>query len=193
MGAYSKGSISGEELREVECAACPGAGSCAGLFTANTMSSAIEALGMSLPGDASIPAEDPRKDEAAMEAGQALLNLMAKGIRPRDIMTRDAFENAITLVMAMGGSTNAVLHLLAIAREAQIALSIDDFDEISRKTPYIVDMKPGGRYVMADLHRVGGVSLIMKRLLDAGLLHGDALTATGRDAGGELGGSGCRR
>ena len=194
VGAYSKGSISGEELREVECAACPGAGSCAGLFTANTMSSAIEALGMSLPGDASIPAEDPRKDEAAMEGGKAILNLMAKGIRPRDIMTRDAFENAITLVMAMGGSTNAVLHLLAIAREAQIALSIDDFDEISRKTPYIVDMKPGGRYVMADLHRVGGVSLIMKRLLDAGLLHGDALTATGRtlaenlegvDAGGE--------
>ncbi len=180
VGAYSKGSISRDELHDVECSACPGAGSCAGLFTANTMSSAIEAMGMALPGDASIPALDPRKDEAAAAAGEALLNLMEKGIRPRDIMTKEAFENAITLVMAMGGSTNAVLHLLAIAREAEVPLSIEDFDEISQKTPYITDMKPGGKYVMADLHRVGGVSLVMKRLLDAGLLHGDVLTATGR-------------
>ena len=180
VGAYSKGSISREELHDVECAACPGAGSCAGLFTANTMSSAIEAMGMALPGDASVPAEDPRKDEAAAAAGEALLNLMKKGIRPRDIMTREAFENAITLVMAMGGSTNAVLHLLAIAREAKVSLTIEDFDEISQRTPYITDMKPGGRYVMADLHREGGVPVVMRRLLDAGLLHGDALTVTGR-------------
>ena len=180
VGAYSKGSISQEELREVECAACPGAGSCAGLFTANTMSSAIEALGMSLPGDASIPAEDDRKLPAARQAGEAVLGLMERGIRPRDIMTREAFENAITVVAAMGGSTNAVLHLLAIAREANVSLSIDDFDTISGRTPYIADMKPSGRYVMADLDRVGGVPLVMKRLLDAGLLHGDVLTATGR-------------
>ena len=169
VGAYSKGSISREELRDVECAACPGAGSCAGLFTANTMSSAIEALGMSLPGDASIPAEDDRKQDAARQAGESVLELMRLGIKTRDILTRKAFENAITLVVAMGGSTNAVLHLLAIAREAQVPLNIEDFDVISDRTPYIVDMKPGGRYVMADLHRVGGVSLVMKRLLDAGL------------------------
>ena len=180
VGAYSKGSISREELRDVECAACPGAGSCAGLFTANTMSSAIEALGMSLPGDASIPAEDDRKQDAARMAGQSVLELMRLGLKTRDILTRKAFENAITVVVAMGGSTNAVLHLLAIAREAQVPLSIDDFDVISGRTPYIVDMKPGGRYVMADLHRVGGVPLVMKRLLDAGLLHGDALTVTGK-------------
>ena len=180
VGAYSKGSISREELRDVECAACPGAGSCAGLFTANTMSSAIEALGMSLPGDASIPAEDDRKQDAARQAGESVLELMRLGIKTRDILTRKAFENAITLVVAMGGSTNAVLHLLAIAREAQVPLNIEDFDVISDRTPYIVDMKPGGRYVMADLHRVGGVSLVMKRLLDAGLLHGDALTVTGK-------------
>lgn len=180
VGAYSKGSISQEELREVECAACPGAGSCAGLFTANTMSSAIEALGMSLPGDASIPAEDDRKLPAARQAGEAVLGLMERGIKPRDIMTREAFENAITVVAAMGGSTNAVLHLLAIAREANVSLSIDDFDTISGRTPYIADMKPGGRYVMADLDRVGGVPLVMKRLLDAGLLHSNVLTATGK-------------
>ena len=180
VGAYSKGSITREELRDVECAACPGAGSCAGLFTANTMSSAIEALGMSLPGDASIPAEDDRKQDAARQAGESVLELMRLGIKTRDILTRKAFENAITLVVAMGGSTNAVLHLLAIAREAQVPLNIEDFDVISDRTPYIVDMKPGGRYVMADLHRVGGVSLVMKRLLDAGLLHGDALTVTGK-------------
>jgi len=180
VGAYSKGSTSQEELREVECAACPGAGSCAGLFTANTMSSAIEALGMSLPGDASIPAEDDRKLPAARQAGEAVLGLMERGIKPRDIMTREAFENAITVVAAMGGSTNAVLHLLAIAREANVSLSIDDFDTISGRTPYIADMKPGGRYVMADLDRVGGVPLVMKRLLDAGLLHSNVLTATGK-------------
>ena len=180
VGAYSKGNITGDELRAVECAACPGAGSCAGLFTANTMSSAIEALGMALPGDASYAAESPLKKAAATDAGKALLKLMALGIRPRDIMTKQAFENAITLVMAMGGSTNAVLHLLAIAREAQVELSIDDFDRISRKTPYIADMKPGGRYVMIDLHREGGIPTVMKRLLDAGLLHGDVLTATGQ-------------
>lgn len=179
VGAFSKGSISAEELRGIECAACPGPGSCAGLFTANTMSSAIEALGMSLPGDASIPAEYDRKFEAAREAGEAVMRLMEKDIKPRDILTRQAFENAITVVVAMGGSTNAVLHLLAIAREANVDLNIEDFNFISSKTPYIADMKPGGRYVMADLYRVGGVSLIMKRLLDSGLLHGDVVTVTG--------------
>ncbi len=179
VGAHSKGSISDEELKEVERAACPGAGSCAGLFTANTMSSAIEALGLSLPGDASIPAVEEDKLAAARRAGQAVLSLMEKGIRPRDILTREAFENAITVVTAMGGSTNAVLHLLAIAREAGVPLSIDDFDVISDRTPYIADMKPSGRHVMADLHRVGGVPLVMKRLLDAGLLHGGVMTVTG--------------
>ena len=179
VGAYTKGSISLEDLREVECTACPGAGSCAGLFTANTMSSAIEALGMTLPGDASIPAVDGRKLQWAHHAGEAVMNLMERGVKPRDILTREAFENAITVVVAMGGSTNAVLHLLAIAREAHVSLSIDDFDVISGRTPYIADMKPGGRYVMADLDKIGGVPFVMRRLLDGGYLHGDVLTATG--------------
>jgi dihydroxy-acid dehydratase len=180
VGAYSKGSISLEDLREVECAACPGAGSCAGLFTANTMSSAIEALGMTLPGDASIPAVDGRKLQAARHAGEAVLNLMERGIRPRDIITKESIENAITVVMAMGGSTNAVLHFLAIAHEAGVDLTIDEFDAISDRVPYIADMKPGGRYVMADLDRIGGVPVVMKRLLEAGLLHGDVMTVTGK-------------
>ena len=180
VGAYTKGNISREDLREIECAACPGAGSCAGLFTANTMSSAIEALGMTLPGDASIPAVDGRKLHWAHRAGESAMNLIERGIKPRSILTREAFENAITVVVAMGGSTNAVLHLLAIAREADVSLSIDDFDVISRRTPYIADMKPGGRYVMADLDKIGGVPFVMKRLLDAGYLHGDVLTVTGK-------------
>ena len=179
VGAHSRGSITDAELRELEEQACPGEGSCAGLFTANTMSSAIEALGLALPGDASIPAVDPHKGEECQRAGAAVLNLLERGINPRDILTRDAFENAITVAVSMGGSTNVVLHLLAIAHEAGVTLDIDDFDRISRRTPYIADMKPGGRYVMADLHKVGGVPLVMKRLLRAGLLHGDALTATG--------------
>ena len=180
VGKFSKGIISREDLHDIESVACPGVGSCAGLFTANTMSSAIEALGMTLPGDASIPAVDARKIEIAYRAGEAVMNLLKLGIRPSDILTKEAFGNAITLVVAMGGSTNAVLHLLAIAHEAGVPLTIDDFDSISSKTPYIANMKPGGRYVMADLDRIGGVSVIMKRLLDAGLIVGDVLTVTGK-------------
>ena len=180
VGAYAKGSITRDELTALECVACPGEGSCAGLFTANTMSTAIEIMGMSLPGDASIPAIDPRKVDEARKAGSTLLRLLEEDVRPRDIMTRHAFENAITVVLAMGGSTNAVLHLMAIANEAGVDLSLDDFDRISRNTPYISDMRPGGRYVMADLHRYGGVSLVAKRMLQAGLLHGDTMTVTGK-------------
>ncbi|MEC9309672.1 MAG: dihydroxy-acid dehydratase [Chloroflexota bacterium] len=180
VGAYAKGNMSLEELHELECVACPAEGSCAGLFTANTMSTAIEMMGMSLPGDASIPAIDPRKVDEARRAGAILMELLAQDVRPRDIMTREAFENAITAVVAMGGSTNAVLHLMAIAREAEVELNLQDFDRISRNTPYISDMRPGGRYVMADLDRHGGVALIGKRLLNAGLLHGDTITVTGK-------------
>jgi dihydroxy-acid dehydratase len=180
VGAHSRGSMTDEELAELERVACPGEGACAGLFTANTMSSAIEALGMCLPHDASIPAIDPRKNEECKRAGEAVLHLLERGIKPRDIMTREAFENAITVVVSMGGSTNAVLHLLAMSREAGVSLDIDDFDRISRRTPYIADMRPGGKYVMADLNRIGGVSQVMRRLLDADLLHGDALTVTGK-------------
>ena len=180
VGAYGKGSISREELTALECVACPGEGSCAGLFTANTMATAIEVLGLSLPGDASLPAVDPLKVAEAQAGGRAILRLLAEDIRPRDLLTRRAFENAITVVLALGGSTNAVLHLLAIAYEAGVALTLDDFDRISRSTPYIADMKPGGRYVMADLHRYGGIALPLQRLLRAGLLDGDTLTVSGR-------------
>ncbi len=180
VGAYAAGRITREELTELECQACPGEGSCAGLFTANTMSTAIEVMGMSLPGDASLTAVDPRKVGEAKLAGETVMRLLEEGIRPRDILTREAFENAITVVVAMGGSTNSVLHLMAIAREAQVDLTLEDFDRISRNTPYIADMKPGGRYVMADLSRYGGVALIGKRLLDAGLLHGDAMSVNGK-------------
>ena len=180
IGAYSKGGMTLEELTELESSACPGAGSCAGLFTANTMSAAAEALGMCLPGAASIPALDDRILDTSRRAGEAVLQLLERGIKPRDILTREAFENAVTVVSAMGGSTNAVLHLPAIAHEAGVSLTLDDFDRISNRTPYICDMKPGGRYVMADLDRVGGVPLVMKRLLAAGLLHGDVMTVTGR-------------
>ena len=180
VGAYAAGRITREELTELECQACPGEGSCAGLFTANTMSTAIEVMGMSLPGDASLTAVDPRKVGEAKLAGETVMRLLEEGIRPRDILTREAFENAITVVVAMGGSTNSVLHLIAIAREAQVDLTLEDFDRISRNTPYIADMKPGGRYVMADLSRYGGVALIGKRLLDAGLLHGDAMSVNGK-------------
>ena len=180
VGAWAAGHITGEELTELECAACPGEGSCGGLFTANTMSTAIEIMGLSLPGDSSLTAVDPRKGEEARRAGEAVMRMLEEGIRPRDILTRQAFENGITLVAAMGGSTNAVLHLMAIAREAEVDLTLEDFDRISRNTPYITDMKPGGRYVMADLSRYGGVALIGKRLLEAGLLHGDAMSVNGK-------------
>jgi dihydroxy-acid dehydratase len=180
VGAHAKGDMTAEQLLDLECHACPGEGSCAGLFTANTMSTAIEVMGLSLPGDASIPATDPRKVELSRRAGGTMMRLLQEDLRPRDILTKQAFENAITVAVAMGGSTNVVLHLLAIAHEAQVSLSLDDFDRISRGTPYIADMKPAGRYVMADLDRYGGVALVMKRLLGAGLLHGDAMTVTGK-------------
>ena len=180
VGGYAKGDITFDELRDLECRACPGEGSCAGLFTANTMATAIEVMGMSLPGDASIPAIDPRKLGEARDVGRAVTRLLEEDIRPRDIMTKQAFENAITVGVSMGGSTNIVLHLLAMAREAEVPLTLEDFERISASTPYIADMKPAGRYVMADLSRYGGIALVMKRLLAAGLLHGDAMTVTGK-------------
>ena len=179
-GAFSTGDMTLDELIAMERIACPGEGACSGMFTANTMSSAIEAMGMSIPGAASIPAVDPRNEEVAHAAGAVMYGMLERGVTPRQIMTREAFENAITVVMAMGGSTNAVLHLLAIAHEAQVDLSIDDFDEISRRTPYITDLRPGGRFVMSDVDKAGGVPVVMKQLLEAGLLHGDALTITGK-------------
>ena len=188
VGAHSTGRMDDADLKLIESRACPGEGSCGGLFTANTMSSVAEAMGICLPGTASIPAVDSRKDAAAIQSGAALINLMQEQILPSDIMTRKAFENAITVVMAMGGSTNAVLHLLAIAFEAGVELSIDDFDRISSQTPHIADMKPVGRYVMADLDRIGGVGFVMKRLLDAGMLHGDALTVSGKTLAENLAG-----
>ncbi|MDT7901300.1 MAG: dihydroxy-acid dehydratase [Acidianus sp.] len=180
VGAYSAGKISAEDLRIMELNAIPGPGTCGGLYTANTMGMISEALGVALPGSASPPAVDAERVRFAKETGKALLHLMEIGLKPRDIMTFEAFENAITVLMASGGSTNAVLHLLAIAHEAGINLTLDDFDRISKKVPEIVNMKPGGEYVMADLHKVGGVPLILKKLLDAGLLHGDVITVTGK-------------
>jgi dihydroxy-acid dehydratase len=180
VGAYTMGKISSSELKTLENAACPGEGSCAGMFTANTMASAIEALGMSLPGSASVPAVDERRIRVCFESGKAVLNLLKLGIKPRDIITRRSLENAIAVCVAIGGSTNSVLHLLAIAHESGVKLRIEDYDRISRRTPHIADMKPGGRYVMVDLDRVGGIPVVMKELLSAGLLHGDALTVTGK-------------
>ena len=180
VGAYATGDMSLEDLTTLECVACPGEGSCAGLFTANTMSTSIEVMGMSLPGDASIPAIDPRKLGEARDVGRTLMRLLEEDIRPRDILTKQAFENAITVAVSMGGSTNSVLHLIAIAREVDIKLTLDDFDRISRNTPYIADMKPAGQYVMSDLNRYGGIALVMKRLLNAGLLHSNAMTVTGK-------------
>lgn len=180
IGALSEGKISPEDLLALERSACPGAGSCAGMFTANTMASVGEAIGLSLPGSATVPAIDDRLAEYAIASGAAVMNLLEHNIRPRQILTRDAFENAITVVMALGGSSNAVLHLLAIAHEARVALSLDDFDRISRRTPLVGDLKPFGRFHMVDLDRVGGVPVVLKQLLEAGLLHGDCLTVTGR-------------
>jgi dihydroxy-acid dehydratase len=180
VGARSKGSIDDAELYAIERAACPTTGSCAGMYTANTMAAAAEALGMSLPGAASPPAVDYRREVFARESGvRAARLLLDGGPRPRDVMTRDAFLNAIAVVMALAGSTNAVLHLLAIASEAGVPLELDDFDRVSRRVPHLVDVRPAGRFVMSDLDRVGGVPVVMKELLDAGLLDGDALTVTG--------------
>ena len=180
IGACAAGKMSQQELEEIEREACPGEGACGGMFTANTMSSIAEALGMSLPGSASPPAVDSRRDDDAQRAGAAVVNLLRLGIYPRDIMTKKAFENAIAIVNALGGSTNAVLHLLAIANEAGVPLSLDDFNRIAAKVPHIADTKPGGKYHMTDIDRVGGVPVVMKHLLDAGLLHGDVLTVTGK-------------
>ncbi len=180
VGAHAKGSMTDDELLAVERAACPTTGSCAGMYTANTMAAAAEALGMSLPGAASPPAVDYRREVFARESGIAVTRLLGSGPRPRDILTRDAFTNAISVVMALAGSTNAVLHLLAIAHEAGVDLELGDFDRISRTVPHLVDVRPAGRFVMQDLDRVGGVPVVMKELLDAGLLNGDCMTVTGK-------------
>lgn len=179
VGAHSAGRMSAQQLDSLERAACPSAGTCAGLFTANTMASCAEALGVTLPGDAAIPAVFPERLEHAKRVGKAVLKTLELGIRPRDVLTYEAFQNAIALDAAMGGSTNAVLHLLAVAAEAGIRLTLDEFDEIAQRTPHIVSMKPGGRYVMADLHRAGGVPVVLRRLLEAGKLDGSTLTVTG--------------
>lgn len=181
VGAHAKGTIDDAELGGIERAACPGTGSCAGMYTANTMAAVGEAIGMSLPGAASPPAVDYRREVAARESGMQAARLVTEGgPLPRDIMTKQAFENAIAVVMALAGSTNAVLHLLAIAREAHVDLRLDDFDRISRTVPHLVDVRPSGRFVMSDLDRVGGVQVVMKELLDAGLLDGDCMTVTGK-------------
>ncbi|MDP2654185.1 MAG: dihydroxy-acid dehydratase [Candidatus Omnitrophota bacterium] len=180
VGAFANKKISEEELKGVESCAIPGPGSCGGMYTANTMASAIEALGMSLPNSSAQAAISPEKEGDCVNAGQAVLNLLKQGIRPRDIMTKKAFENAITVVMAIGGSTNAVLHLLAMAHATKVKLTIDDFTRIGKKAPVLANLKPSGRYVMADLVKIGGLTPLMKTLLDAGLLHGDCLTVTGK-------------
>ena len=186
VGARGRGSIDDEELAAIERAACPSEGACGGMFTANTMASAIETMGLALLGSSSPAAPDPRRDEYARQAGSAVVRLLETGLSARRIVTREALENAISVVMAVGGSTNAVLHLLAIASEAEVELHIDDFDRIGRRVPHIADTKPGGRYVMNDLDRIGGVPVVLRELLDAGLLHGDAMTVSGRTLGEEL-------
>ena len=180
VGAHATGAITDEELKAIECNACPTEGSCAGMFTANTMASVSEALGMSLPGSASAPAVDRRRDDFAYASGEAVMALIAENIRPRQIMTKEAFENAIAVVMALGGSTNAVLHLLAIAHEARVELELDDFNKVAKRVPHIADTKPHGKYHMVDVDNIGGVPVVLKALLDAGVLHGDCLTVTGR-------------
>ncbi len=180
VGAHAAGTIDDEQLRAIECGACPSEGSCAGMFTANTMAAVAEALGMALPGSASAPAPDARRDDYARASGEAVVELLRLGITPRQILTQEAFENAIAVVNALGGSTNAVLHLLAIANEAGVHLDLDDFNRVAARVPHIADTKPHGKYHMVDLDRVGGVPMVMKALLDAGLLHGDCMTVTGR-------------
>jgi len=180
VGAKASGTISDADFDAIERNACPTEGSCAGMFTANTMASVAEALGMSLPGSSSPPAVDRRRDDFAYQSGLAVVNLLEQGIRPRQIMTKEAFENAIAVTMALGGSTNAVLHLLAIAAEAEVDLALDDFNKVAARVPHIADTKPHGKYHMADIDRIGGVPVVMRELLEAGLLHGDCLTVTGR-------------
>jgi len=179
VGACARGLMPREDVDAIERAICPGEGACGGMYTANTMASAAEALGMSLPGSAAPPATDRRRDGYARKSGMAVIELLRRGITARDIMTKEAFENAIAVVMAFGGSTNAVLHLLAIAYEANVTLTLEDFTRIGAKVPHLADVKPFGKHVMFDVDRIGGVPVIMKALLDAGLLHGDVLTVTG--------------
>ncbi|MCQ4365828.1 dihydroxy-acid dehydratase [Mycobacterium gordonae] len=180
VGACARGLMPREDVDAIERAICPGEGACGGMYTANTMASAAEALGMSLPGSAAPPATDRRRDGFARRSGQAVIELLRQGITARDILTREAFENAIAVVMAFGGSTNAVLHLLAIAREAEVELSLDDFTRIGKRVPHLADVKPFGRHVMSHVDHIGGVPVVMKALLDAGLLHGQCLTVTGK-------------
>jgi len=180
VGQYHEGLIDEHELHQVECHACPGAGSCGGMYTANTMAAAAEAMGMTLPGSSSIPAISPAKGDECAQAGKTAVELLRQGIYPKDIMTLKAFENAITVVMALGGSTNALLHLIAIAHSVQVKLTLDDFERIRPHVPHIADLKPSGKYVMQDLNDVGGVPAVMKLLLEHGLLHGDCLTVTGK-------------
>lgn len=188
VGQYNKGAIGEEQLNKIECHACPGAGSCGGMYTANTMASAIEALGMSLPGSSSNPAESANKDDDCFIAGQAVYRLLEQDIRPHQILTKQAFENAITVVMALGGSTNAILHLMAIAHSAKVDLTLEDFNVIQQRVPHLADLKPSGKYVMQDLYEAGGVPGVMKELLKAGLLHGDCLTVTGKTIAENLAG-----
>ena len=186
VGAHAAGKMTAEKLRELEGVACPGAGACGGQYTANTMAMAIEMMGMSLIDSASVPAMDPKKDDVAFEVGKQAVELLRLNLRPRDVITRPSLENAIASVLATGGSTNAVLHLLAIAREAGVELSIDDFDRISETTPIIADLKPAGRYVANDLYEAGGVRLVANRMLLAGLLHPEPMTVSGRTIGEEV-------
>jgi dihydroxy-acid dehydratase len=180
VGACKAGKMSQEDVDRIERAICPGEGACGGMYTANTMASIGEALGLSLPGSAAPPSADRRRDTWAHRSGEAVVNLISKGITARDILSKEAFENAIAVLMAFGGSTNAVLHLLAIAREAEVDLTLDDFNRIADKVPHLGDLKPFGQFVMNDVDRVGGVPVVMKALLDAGLMHGDVMTATGK-------------
>ena len=180
VGANAVGAISDEQLRAIECAACPGEGSCAGMFTANTMASVGEALGMSLLGSASAPSIDSRRDQYAYDSGVAVLNLLDLGVTARQVMTKKAFENAIAVVMALGGSTNAVLHLLAIAHEARVPLELDDFNKVATRVPHLADTKPHGKYHMSDLDRIGGVPVVLAHLLEHDLLHGDVMTVSGK-------------
>ena len=186
VGARAAGAIDDAELHEVEARACPSEGACAGMYTANTMASAIEAMGLSLPGSASPPAVDPRREDLARRSGEAVLGLLEADLRPRRIITKSSLGNAIAVVMAIGGSTNAVLHLLAIAAEARIDLALDDFDRVGRRVPHLVDSRPHGRFLMTDIDRVGGIPVVMRELLEVGLLDGDCLTVTGHSVAENL-------